>query len=487
MQWKDALVSRIVPRLCVVALLALALGGGGWLACKRWWPLAFADPGRGLPGLRVDGEAVGPEGVRGFVEDRARQLEARRVRVVVADGDAMRTVAETTLGELGVSVDVDAVTSLALRVGREGDVIARAHVADHARGGAIDVPLQPSVDWRPIVGLLVPLKEDIDLPPVPARLDLEHHGILEEKSGRYVDADGAVAELARAAADPSVVEVQVPFIDVPPRVTKESLARIDISHVMASYETFFGRGGDQGPRARNIEVASSHVDGLVIEPGQIVSFNEVVGPRSEENGFKHAHEIFKGEMVDGTGGGTCQVASTLHGAAFFGGLDVLERSPHSRPSAYIPAGLDATVVYPIVDLKLRNPFSFPVAVHATVLANKVRMELLGADKPVDVTFGRSIIATTPFGRKVVEDPNVSKPKRKQKGIDGIDLIRSRVLAYHDGRPRKIEGGRDLYPPTQEIWLIPPGYDETGLPPLGEDFPKDDQAGATPNKPVATQG
>ncbi len=145
------------------------------------------------------------------------------------------------------------------------------------------------------------------------------------------------------------------------------------------------------------------------------------------------------------------------------------------------------MVYPIVDLKLRNPFSFPVAVHVTVLANKVKMELLGADKPVDVTFGRSIVATTPFGRKVEETAGLTKPKRKQKGIDGIDLIRSRVLAFHDGRPRKIEGGRDLYPPTQEIWLVPPGYDESELPPLGEDFPKDDTAAKTGASPGAAPG
>ena len=183
-------------------------------------------------------------------------------------------------------------------------------------------------------------------------------------------------------------------------------------------------------------------------------------------------------MVEGTGGGTCQVASTLHAIAFFGGLDILQRLPHSRPSAYIPAGLDATVVYPVVDLKLRNPFSFPVVVHVAVGQNKVKMELLGADKPVTVTFGRSVVGTTPFSRKVVEDPAVSKPKRKQKGIDGIELVRSRALVFADGA-RKVESGRDLYPPTQEIWHVPPGFDPGTLPPLGMDLPKDE-----PPKPQA---
>jgi vancomycin resistance protein YoaR len=179
-------------------------------------------------------------------------------------------------------------------------------------------------------------------------------------------------------------------------------------------------------------------------------------------------------MVEGTGGGTCQVASTLHAIAFFGGLDIVQRLPHSRPSGYIPAGLDATVVYPIVDLKLRNPYSFPVVVHASVSGNKVKMELLGADKPVDVSFGKTVLATTPFVRKVVEDPGLTRPKRKQKGIEGMELYRSRVLAFHDGR-RKVESGRDLYPPTVEIWHVPPGFDESTLPPLGMDIPKPEEA------------
>ena len=313
--------------------------------------------------------------------------------------------------------------------------------------------------------------------------------MLPEKNGRALDADGAAARVARAALDASVVEIELPFADVAPRVTRASLARIDISQVVASFKTYFSRYGDQGPRARNIEVAASHVDGLVMEPGQPVSFNDVVGPRTEDNGFKTAFEIVKGEYKEGTGGGTCQVASTLHAIAFYGGLDIVQRLPHSRPSGYIPSGLDATVVYPVVDLKVRNPFTFPVVVHATVGANILKMELLGADKPIEVTFGKQVLSTTPYERKVEEDPTVSKPKRKQKGIDGLELFRQRVLAYRDGT-RKVENARDVYPPTKEVWQVPPGFDESTLPGLGEDLPKPDakpQAEAQGRRPRGDAG
>jgi vancomycin resistance protein YoaR len=473
-------MNRLRPlRLASLAILLLAGGAGAWAANARWWPLALGgDPSRVLPGLRVDGESVAPgTTVEALVKQRATALMSRRVRLVVKEGDGVKPVLEATLGELGITVDVDAVVSRALQLGRADDLLTRARLADRARRGELDVPLEPQLDPRVVIERLVPLKEDLDTPSVAARLDLDQHGIVPEHDGRALDPDAAADLIARAALDPAPVEgaeIELPFVDVPPTVTRASLSRVDISKVVASFQTYFSRYGDQGPRARNIEVAASHVNGLVIEGGQSISFNDVVGPRTEDNGFKTAFEIVKGEYKEGTGGGTCQVASTLHAIAFFGGLDIVQRLPHSRPSGYIPSGLDATVVYPVVDLKLRNPFTFPVVVHATVTANILKMELLGADKPVEVTFGKSVLSTTPYERKVEEDPAVSKPKRKQKGIDGLELFRSRVLTFRDGT-RKVENSRDVYPPTREVWLVPPGYDASTLPPLGEDLPKPEES------------
>ena len=93
-------------------------------------------------------------------------------------------------------------------------------------------------------------------------------------------------------------------------------------------------------------------------PGEIFDFNEVVGPRDEANGYKVAPVIAEGELVDGIGGGTCQISGTLHGAAFFAGLEIVERYPHTRPSSYIKMGLDATVVYPTINFRMKNRFRF---------------------------------------------------------------------------------------------------------------------------------
>lgn len=477
----------ILARLAVIVLPPLAALCAARAACVRWWPLVLSDPGgTALPGLRVGGAVLAAgEPVRPLVLARTRALLERRLRLVIMRDDrGMRLPVESTLGALGVWVDVDAVTSRALRLGRTGEMLTRAHLADAARRGELDVPLQPRVDPRVVFALLLPLKEDLDVPPVLARLDVERHVVVAERDGRALNVDAAISAIARAAADSSATQVELPSARIAPHVTSSSLATIDVSRVLASFATYFSRRGAQAPRAQNIEAAASHVNGLVVEPGELVSFNDLVGARSGDNGFQKAFEIYKGEMVEGTGGGTCQVASTLHAAAFFGGLDIVQRLPHSRPSAYIPVGLDATVVYPIVDLKVRNPFTFPVVVHASVGPNKITMQLLGADKPARVALMRTVLSTTPFDRKIEEDPSIAKPKRKQKGLDGMRLLRKRLIALRDGASR-VEISRDSYPPTTEIWRVPPGYDENELPPLGEDFANPDNPSATPVPPRTT--
>jgi vancomycin resistance protein YoaR len=452
----------------VGVLLALALvSAGGVAAARRFWPLVLSRCERcALPGIRVEGLPLRPRAsAREQIDRQAAELEGRVVRLVDAGRGGAPTMLEASLRDLGITVDTGAVERRALSLGRRGGAWRRAEDAERARRGEIDVPLDPAIDVSAASARLWPLKEELDAHARAARLDLEGHRVVPEQDGRALDLGAAAAAILHAARTRDDV-VALPFVTVRSPITSELLARIDVHRTLGAYDTYFSRSGDQAPRARNIEVAASRLDGLVLAPRAVVSFNDVVGPRSEDNGFVKAFEIFKGEFVEGRGGGTCQVASTFYAAGFFAGLDVIERLPHSRPSPYIPPGLDATVAYPTVDLKLRNPFDFPVVFRSRTLDNQLHVEVLGADKPVAVELRKEILSTTPFDRKVIEDAGLADPKRTQKGLDGMDLRRSRVLVYRGGGSR-IETSVDRYPATEEVWKVPSGYDRTQLPPLGE--------------------
>ena len=464
-----------LTRVSIVAFLLLLVGAGGLRVKAR---LAPAD----LPGLTVDG-AVLPRAVTAaaFVAARADARLHRRVRLTVEGQDVAGLGTgfdapdhSVSLGELGVVVDEARVVRRVAEERASGEWFERVDRAKRAAAGAIDVPLQPHLDEAVARPIVERIKEWTDRSPVSARLDLDHHQVVGERAGLYVDADGALAAIAHAAeaggSEREVREVAIPTRSFPPHVSRAFVETVDVNVVLAEYSTGFSRAGDQARRGKNIDVAASKIDGLVLAPNELVSYNALVGERSEDNGFQKSWEIFKGEMVEGVGGGTCQVASTFYAAVFFGGLDVTERLPHSRPSAYIPMGLDATVVYPIVDLKVRNPYDFPVVLHAKVTGNQLKMQLLGAKKPAKVSFVREVVASFAYPRKVNLEPKLRYSKRvvlKQHGIRGYKIKRTRTLVFKDGT-RKKEENTDLYPATAEIYDVPPDFDVDLLPPMPAD-------------------
>ena len=118
------------------------------------------------------------------------------------------------------------------------------------------------------------------------------------------------------------------------------------------------------PRAKNVELAASLMDGTIIPPGGTFSYNEAVGKRTAARGFVSAHIYVGKEIVNGIGGGICQVSSTTYVAMMIAGIPPLERHVHSLPVTYLKPNLDATVNWGLLDLKFVNPFSFPIVINA---------------------------------------------------------------------------------------------------------------------------
>jgi vancomycin resistance protein YoaR len=251
------------------------------------------------------------------------------------------------------------------------------------------------------------------------------------------------------------------FVGKKPKRLAKDLGHVGVDAVLGFFETNYDRSSKASARTYNLRLAASKLDGYVLLPGEVFDFNEVVGPRDEANGYKVAPVIAEGELVDGIGGGTCQVSGTLHGAAFFAGLAMVERYPHTRPSAYIKMGLDATVVYPTIDFRLRNPFDFPVVLHETVKNGVVRAEILGPKQPLTVTFIRRIVEALPFEQTERPDDRLPRGTRvlAQRGVPGFKLVRYRIL--RDGDHAIRERSNDTYPPTLQIVRVGTGNVEKG--------------------------
>src|SRR5207248_1922171 len=193
---------------------------------------------------------------------------------------------------------------------------------------------------------------------------------LPARPGRLVDRPKARQQLLAALAapqfrtsleappaeKPAPISLTLPFRAASPKVTADHLGSINT--LLAAYST--SMGGSSRNRRHNIQVACQAIDGTVLIPGEVFSYNDTVGPRSERAGFRTAPVIIHGELVPGTGGGVCQVSSTLYNLALLGGLKIVRRSHHQFPVHYVPPGRDATVAYGSLDLRFANSLPHPV-------------------------------------------------------------------------------------------------------------------------------
>jgi len=340
--------------------------------------------------------------------------------------------------ELGVVVDADELPHAA-RKASGGDALAAL------RGlGALPVRL----DRAKALDAITHLKATIDRAPTDAYLDLEARAIHDDKPGFAIDVFASLDRI-EAAARSGAAEVELASVPLPARVTKAGLGIDDISHVLGHFRTTFAVADKD--RNFNLKLAASKLNGYVLEPGVEFSFNAVVGDRTEKEGYKIAHVITKGEMVDGLAGGTCQISTTLFGASFFAGIDITKTTPHSRPSTYVPLGMDSTVVWPNVDLKMKNPYDFPVVIHYRVARGEAVVEILGKKRPWDkIAFEREVLEETPFQSEKREDEGlpIGVQTYDQEGFPGYKLTRFRKF-YRNGKVVKTDKWKVEYKPVTE--------------------------------------
>lgn len=334
--------------------------------------------------------------------------------------------AQVTWADLGVELDPD-------EVKRVGD----ANVATLAAKGELPI----KVDRDKAIAELMKLKAHYDRSPIDAYLDLEARVIHDDTPGQGVDVWASLPRI-EAAARQGAATLELADVPIPATVTKAKLGIDDISHVLGHYMTRYSVGDRD--RDFNLKLAASKINGTVLAPGQQWSFNDAVGPRTENEGYKIAHVINKGELVDGLAGGTCQISTTLFGASFFAGIDIVKTTPHSRPSVYTPFGFDATVVYPTTDLVLKNTYDFPVAIHYRVTNGESVVEILGKARPYSrVVFTRKVLEETPYPTEERLDDAIPDGQTvlDQAGFDG----------YKVERRRKFFVGKKLV--KQQKWVV----------------------------------
>lgn len=222
--------------------------------------------------------------------------------------------------------------------------------------------------------------------------------------------------------------------------------------VMARFVTSLrGRTPNQ---VHNVALAARTIHGRWIAAGAVFSFNRTVGSWSSDSGYKRAPVSYDGELVPSWGGGVCQASTTLYNAALLAGLEPVERHRHRWYAHYVAPGQDAAVAYSNIDLKLRNPYPWPVRLEGEVRGDLVEFRVVGRERPPLTYAVRRRVAS-------VEEPGeVSQPWRA-----GMPALRvrnpgrkgCRVLTYRVGLRDGQEVSRELlsddaYPAMNRLLL-----------------------------------
>lgn len=247
-----------------------------------------------------------------------------------------------------------------------------------------------------------------------------------------------------------VFEVETEVI--PPEITAEKLEQSLFADVLGEFTTNYNSSNTG--RTKNMAIAAGKINGTVIAPGEIFSFNTVVGERSYQRGYTDANVYIGGRIEQGVGGGICQVASTMYSAQLYADLQTVTRHNHMFTVSYLPLGQDATVAWNSVDYAFRNNTDYPIKITATVSGGLHTVRILGtkADKSKSIKLINTVISTKDAQEKIIYSDDLEPGKKvvTQTGQKGAVVDTYKVYYKNGVEERREFLHRSSYSPMDRI-------------------------------------
>lgn len=355
--------------------------------------------------------------------------------------------------DIDSSINIHEVVDQAFQQGRGGSIYDQILSIWDIRDNPVTYQTELSYNVETLRDKLQDIAKNINKEPVNATITFqpdkqEKFLITPEAPGYEVEVEKTLQMIEEKLAEDPKCQLDLSVKTLEPETYAADLQKA--TKLIATFNTDVSTSIPS--RKHNVFLSMAQFDGMVINPGQEVSFNETTGQRTPENGYKVAAVIKGNTYVDDYGGGVCQSSSTIYNAVQLAGLEIVQRSPHSIPSSYVPKGLDATVNWPNLDLKFKNNRNTPVFIHTYNKNDKVYIEIYGeplveegAEVRLESEVYRSYAAPEP---KIVPDTKkeyvtykdqthqtvLSRPGYKVKSYrvvykDGVEV--SRELLFDD--------------------------------------------------------
>ncbi|PKQ17271.1 MAG: hypothetical protein CVT67_00195 [Actinobacteria bacterium HGW-Actinobacteria-7] len=290
-------------------------------------------------------------------------------------------------------------------------------------------------------------------PAVDARFKTSNGAIsiVPSRDGIGPDVEGLSRELTTSLTDPnSARTVELRTTITKPKVTTEDARTMGIKRRISVYTTTYSAGNK--PRTNNIHTLGDALDGTLIAPGDVFSFNGTIGQRTAQKGYQEAFAIVDGKLVPQLGGGICQVGTTIFNTIFESGLPILERKNHSFYISHYPKGRDATISWGGPDFKFKNDTNHWVLISVSYTSSSITIALYGTDP------GYEVEATTsdwrnvkPFSIETVKDSSMEKGSKiiEDSGVDGRTITVERTVSK-DGKVIRTDKFVSVYKPKTQV-------------------------------------
>lgn len=315
----------------------------------------------------------------------------------------------------------------------------------------------------------------------PDNINIEkiHEEIFSEPENAYLIKDPFELNIGSSGTDFAITiaeaktllqeeknEYIIPLKITPPEVSVEDLGNDIFTDDLGGYSSYYNISNVN--RSTNVELASNKINNVILLPGEEFSYNKIVGERTFANGFKEASVYTSSGVINGLGGGICQVSSTLYNAVLHANLEIVERKNHRYAVSYVPLGRDATVAYGSIDFRFKNNRNYPIKIISFAQNGILNINIFGIKEEIEyeVSITTNKLQTIPYTTKYIEDNSMvlGTQIQTQYGDNGYKYETFKTLKLNGEIVSTEKISNDSYSPLTRIVKVGTKKDQVTIPP-----------------------
>ncbi len=423
--------------------------------------------GRIYDGVFVSGvnfSGQNPEAVRTYFENKNKTLQHTTITV-----RSDQLIATISAKQIGFGYDENLLATQALTVGRSStNSLTNMSLLLQAYISTIDFPPAYHYSEQKLTKLLAPLAQQIDVKPVEPLFNFQGGKAVTFQlgsDGKLLDEETLKNKIIEKMKDsvlskqPENITVALPIKTIHAANSTDEANHMGIKEEVSEGSSLFQ--GSNSERMYNISLAASRLNGVIIKPGEIFSFDQAVGDISALSGYKQAYVIENGKTVLGDGGGVCQVSTTMFRAALNAGLPIVERHQHAYRVGYYEQdagpGIDAAIYSPTVDLKFKNDTGHALLIQTNLdlTQEQLTFALYGSKDNRQVSISTPVVeSTSPApSPEYQDDPTLPNGQIKQVDFsaNGANVYFTRTVRQN-GKVTIYDKFTSNYQPWKAIYL-----------------------------------